>query len=102
MAVLRARTRGNSLASKRRKSLFSFLSTASFYSETGLDEVCHVHRHLLDLSGVELLDITEVPHVTLQRQAIQTVPHGGEGRDSSKRAGQPCLSNGGICNIGMP
>lgn len=36
-----------------------------FYHETRLDKVRHVHRHLLDLSGVELLDITEVPHVAL-------------------------------------
>ena len=38
-----------------------------------LDEVGHVHGHLLDLSGVELLDITEVPHVTLNRERRDTV-----------------------------
>lgn len=84
LAVLRAGTRGNSLASKRREPLFS-LSTASFYSETGLDEVCHVHRHLLDLSGVELLNITEVPHITLQPQAIRTVA--GKGVTCQTRKG---------------
>ena len=36
-----------------------------FYRETTSDEVSHVHRHLIDLSGVELLDITQVPHVAL-------------------------------------
>lgn len=30
-----------------------------------LDEVRDVHRHFLDLGGVEFLDITEVPHVAL-------------------------------------
>lgn len=39
-----------------------------FYRETRLDEVSHVHRHLLDLRGVELLDIAQVPHVALERK----------------------------------
>lgn len=41
---------------------------SAFFSiaKTKSDEVSHVHRHLLDLSGVELLDITEVPHVALE------------------------------------
>lgn len=46
-------------------------SAASGYRETQLDEVCHIHGHLLDLSGVELLDITEVPHVTLKPKKRQ-------------------------------
>ena len=29
-----------------------------------LDEVSHVHRHLLDLRVVELLDVAQVAHVT--------------------------------------
>lgn len=39
------------------------------YRETALDEVGNVHGHLLDLCGVELLDVTEVPHITLRRRA---------------------------------
>lgn len=65
----------------------SSLAAFFFYRETKLDEVSHVHRHLLDLSGVELLDITEVPHVALQGKSKKNRKEGRRGGTRGEGAG---------------